>query len=245
MNVEALNIAIKDLPADRMRMHVCWGSTLGPHHGDVPLKDIVDIVLKAKPMAVSFPGANPRHGHEWKVWKDVKLPDGKAIIPGVIDSTSNFVEHPELVADRIVQYAGAVGPRERHRRRRLRLRHLCRPRPGRHQDRVDEACLRWRRRRDERASRRHEQPLLAGTSIAGSGFALRSRSGNAHARYSPPQSQRLGHDPEHLGVVDLAAHALAAGTGRGQDHVLAGMHAGVAGSCGRLPSRSIAPGASR
>ena len=109
MNVEALNQAVKDLPADRMRMHVCWGSTLGPHHGDIPIKDIVDIVLKAKPMAVSFPGANPRHGHEWKVWKDVKLPDGKAIIPGVIDSTSNFVEHPELVADRIVQYAGAVG----------------------------------------------------------------------------------------------------------------------------------------
>jgi 5-methyltetrahydropteroyltriglutamate--homocysteine methyltransferase len=109
MNVEALNHAVKDLPADRMRMHVCWGSTLGPHHGDIPIKDIVDIVLKAKPMAVSFPGANPRHGHEWKVWKDVKLPDGKAIIPGVIDSTSNFVEHPELVADRLVQYANAAG----------------------------------------------------------------------------------------------------------------------------------------
>ena len=109
MNVEALNHAVGDLPADRMRMHVCWGSTLGPHHGDVPLKDIVDIVLKAKPMAVSFPGANPRHGHEWKIWQEVKLPDGKAIIPGVIDSTSNFVEHPELVADRIVQYANAAG----------------------------------------------------------------------------------------------------------------------------------------
>ena len=129
-----------------MRMHVCWGSTLGPHHGDVPLKDIVDIILKAKPQAVSFPGANPRHGHEWKVWQDVKLPDGKIIIPGVIDSTSNFVEHPELVADRIVQYAQRRRPRERHRRRRLRLRHLCRPRPGRHQDRVDEACLARRRR---------------------------------------------------------------------------------------------------
>ena len=88
-----------------MRMHVCWGSTLGPHHNDVPLKDIVDIMLKGRPQAVSFPGANPRHGHEWKVWQEVKLPDGKIIIPGVIDSTSNFVEHPELVADRIVQYA--------------------------------------------------------------------------------------------------------------------------------------------
>jgi 5-methyltetrahydropteroyltriglutamate--homocysteine methyltransferase len=109
LNVEAINHAVNDLPADRMRMHVCWGSTLGPHHGDIPIRDIVDIILKGRPMAVSFPGANPRHGHEWKVWKDIKLPDGKVIIPGVIDSTSNFVEHPELVADRIVPYALAVG----------------------------------------------------------------------------------------------------------------------------------------
>jgi 5-methyltetrahydropteroyltriglutamate--homocysteine methyltransferase len=108
-HVEALNHAVNDIPPERMRMHICWASTQGPHHNDVPLKDIVDIVLKGRPQAVSFPGANPRHGHEWKVWKDVKLPDGKIIIPGVIDSTSNFVEHPELVADRILQYAGAVG----------------------------------------------------------------------------------------------------------------------------------------
>jgi 5-methyltetrahydropteroyltriglutamate--homocysteine methyltransferase len=109
VNVEALNHAVRDLPPDRMRMHVCWGSTLGPHHGDVPIKDIADILLKGRPQAVSFPAANPRHGHEWKVWRDVKLPDGKIIIPGVLDSTSNFVEHPELVADRIVQYANIVG----------------------------------------------------------------------------------------------------------------------------------------
>jgi 5-methyltetrahydropteroyltriglutamate--homocysteine methyltransferase len=108
-HVEALNHAVKDIPPERMRMHICWASTQGPHHKDVPLKDIVDIVLKGRPQAVSFPGANPRHGHEWKVWKDVKLPDGKIIIPGVIDSTSNFVEHPELVGDRILQYAGVVG----------------------------------------------------------------------------------------------------------------------------------------
>jgi 5-methyltetrahydropteroyltriglutamate--homocysteine methyltransferase len=108
-HVEALNHAVKDIPPERLRMHICWASTQGPHHKDVPLRDIVDIVLMGRPQAVSFPGANPRHGHEWKVWKDVKLPDGKAIVPGVIDSTSNFVEHPELVADRIVQYAGAVG----------------------------------------------------------------------------------------------------------------------------------------
>ena len=109
VNVEALNESVKGLPPDRMRMHVCWGSTLGPHHGDIPIKEIADILLQGRPQAVSFPGANPRHGHEWKVWKDVKLPDGKIIIPGVIDSTSNFVEHPELVADRIAQYANVVG----------------------------------------------------------------------------------------------------------------------------------------
>jgi 5-methyltetrahydropteroyltriglutamate--homocysteine methyltransferase len=109
VNVAALNKAVEGIPPDRMRMHLCWGSTMGPHHTDVPIKDIIDIVLTARPQAVSFPGANPRHGHEWKVWDDVKLPDDKIIIPGVIDSTSNFVEHPELVADRIVQYAKAVG----------------------------------------------------------------------------------------------------------------------------------------
>jgi 5-methyltetrahydropteroyltriglutamate--homocysteine methyltransferase len=109
-NVAALNRAVADIPADRMRMHVCWGSTIDPHHNDIPLRDIIDIVLTAKPQAVSFPGANPRHGHEWKVWRHVTLPAGKIIIPGVIDSTSNVVEHPELVADRIVQYARVAGP---------------------------------------------------------------------------------------------------------------------------------------
>jgi 5-methyltetrahydropteroyltriglutamate--homocysteine methyltransferase len=108
-HVAALNHAVRDLPPERMRMHICWASTQGPHHNDVPLRDIVDIVLMGRPQGLSFPGANPRHGHEWKVWRDVKLPDGKIIIPGVIDSTSNFVEHPELVADRILQYAGVVG----------------------------------------------------------------------------------------------------------------------------------------
>lgn len=110
MHVEALNFAVSDIPADRMRMHICWGSTLGPHHTDVPIADVIDIVLGAKPSAVAFPGANPRHEHEWKVWRDtVQLPEGKIIIPGVIDSTSNFVEHPEVVCDRLVRYAGVVG----------------------------------------------------------------------------------------------------------------------------------------
>jgi 5-methyltetrahydropteroyltriglutamate--homocysteine methyltransferase len=109
VNVAALNHAVADIPADRMRMHVCWGSTVSPHHTDVPLMDIIDIVLTAKPMAVSFPAANARHEHEWKVWRNVKLPDGKVIVPGVIDSTVNTVEHPEVVADRILNFANVVG----------------------------------------------------------------------------------------------------------------------------------------
>jgi len=109
VNAAALNRAVADIPAERMRMHVCWGSTMAPRHTDVPLKDIIDIVLTAKPMAVSFPAANGRHEHEWKIWRDVKLPAGKVIIPGVIDSTVNTVEHPEVVCDRILNFANAVG----------------------------------------------------------------------------------------------------------------------------------------
>jgi 5-methyltetrahydropteroyltriglutamate--homocysteine methyltransferase len=109
VNVAALNHAVADIPADRMRMHVCWGSTVAPHHTDVPLIDIIDIALSAKPMALSFPAANGRHAHEWKIWRQVKLPAEKVIVPGVIDSTVNTVEHPEVVADRIVNFANVVG----------------------------------------------------------------------------------------------------------------------------------------
>jgi len=108
-NVDALNHAVRDLPPERMRMHVCWGSTMAPRHTDVPLKDIIDIVLTARPAAVSFPAANARHEHEWKIWRDVKLPAGKTIIPGVIDSTVNTIEHPEVVCDRILNFASVVG----------------------------------------------------------------------------------------------------------------------------------------
>jgi len=108
-NVAALNHAVQDLPPDRMRMHVCWGSTMAPHHTDVEMKDIIDIILTARPQAVSFPSANGRHEHEWKIWRDIKLPPGKIIIPGVIDSTVNTVEHPEVVADRITNFASMVG----------------------------------------------------------------------------------------------------------------------------------------
>jgi len=107
--VEALNYALTDVPEDRVRFHVCWGNGEAPHTRDVALKDIVQVVLKVKAQAYSVEASNPRHAHEWKLWQDVKLPDGKVLIPGVIDSVTNFVEHPELVADRIVTYANIVG----------------------------------------------------------------------------------------------------------------------------------------
>jgi 5-methyltetrahydropteroyltriglutamate--homocysteine methyltransferase len=111
-NIEALNHALRDIPSDRLRMHLCWGNYEGPHHRDIPMRDILGLVLKARPQAISFEGANPRHEHEWAVFQEVKLPEDKVIIPGVLDSTTNFIEHPELVAQRIVRYAKIVG-RER------------------------------------------------------------------------------------------------------------------------------------
>jgi 5-methyltetrahydropteroyltriglutamate--homocysteine methyltransferase len=109
VNVEALNEATRDIPPEAMRMHVCWANYPGPHHLDVPLRDILDILLRARPAGLSIEAANPRHAHEWAVFEDAKLPDGKVVIPGVVDSTSVFVEHPELVAQRIVNFARVVG----------------------------------------------------------------------------------------------------------------------------------------
>ena len=111
-HIAVTNEATKDIDPEQMRIHLCWGNYEGPHHTDVPLREIIGGVLKSRANGISFEGANPRHEHEWNVWKDVKLPDEKVIYPGVIDSTTNFVEHPELVAQRIVRYAEVVG-RER------------------------------------------------------------------------------------------------------------------------------------
>jgi 5-methyltetrahydropteroyltriglutamate--homocysteine methyltransferase len=109
VHVEALNYALRGIPPERVRYHTCYGINIGPRVHDMPLKHIVDIMLKVNAGAYSFEAANPRHEHEWRVWESVKLPEGKVLIPGVISHTTNLVEHPEVVADRLVQYAQAVG----------------------------------------------------------------------------------------------------------------------------------------
>jgi 5-methyltetrahydropteroyltriglutamate--homocysteine methyltransferase len=109
MHVEALNHALANIPAEQTRMHLCWGNYEGPHHHDVALVDILDIVFAARPSAISFEAANPRHAHEWAVFERIKLPEGKVLIPGVIESKSNFIEHPDLIAQRLGCYAKLVG----------------------------------------------------------------------------------------------------------------------------------------
>jgi 5-methyltetrahydropteroyltriglutamate--homocysteine methyltransferase len=112
LQVEALNHALANVPADRVRLHICWGNYEGPHTRDIPLEKVLPLLFKVKPMALLIEGANPRHEHEWAVFRDHKLPDDKVLVPGVLDTTTNFVEHPELVAQRIQRYADLVG-RER------------------------------------------------------------------------------------------------------------------------------------
>ena len=109
LHVEALNHALAGIPASAVRIYLCWGNYEGPHHRDVPIKDIIDIVLKVKAAGISIEAANPRHEHEWRIWEEVKLPEGKVLIPGVLDSCTNYIEHPELIAERIVRLAKAVG----------------------------------------------------------------------------------------------------------------------------------------
>ena len=109
LRVEAINHALRDVPEEQVRLHVCWGNGLGPHRNDIALMDIIDIILKVKASVYSFEAANPRHQHEWRVWQDVKLPAGKSLMPGVIGHATDIVEHPRLVADRLIQYAHLVG----------------------------------------------------------------------------------------------------------------------------------------
>jgi 5-methyltetrahydropteroyltriglutamate--homocysteine methyltransferase len=109
MHIAALNHATRNIKPEQMRLHLCWGNYEGPHHYDVPLKDIIDVVFTARPAAISLEAANPRHAHEYAVFESVKLPAGRVLIPGVIESKSNFIEHPELIAQRIGRYAKLVG----------------------------------------------------------------------------------------------------------------------------------------
>jgi 5-methyltetrahydropteroyltriglutamate--homocysteine methyltransferase len=109
VRIEALNHALRGLSPDRIRYHICWGSWHGPHTTDIPLADIVDLVLAVNAGAYSVEAGNVRHEHEWRVWQDAKLPGGKVLIPGVVSHATNIVEHPQVVADRIVRYAGVVG----------------------------------------------------------------------------------------------------------------------------------------
>jgi 5-methyltetrahydropteroyltriglutamate--homocysteine methyltransferase len=111
-HVEALNEALRNVPADQLRMHVCWGNYEGPHDHDIEVEKVLPIILKAKPSAILFEAANPRHAHEWAVWQQARIPEEKVLVPGLLTSTSNYVEHPELIAQRICQFADIVG-RER------------------------------------------------------------------------------------------------------------------------------------
>ncbi len=109
LHIDAMNHAVRNIPAERLRMHVCWGNYPGPHHCDVPFADIFDVLAAAKPAAILFEAANPRHAHEWAMFEAVKLPEGKILVPGLIECQSNYIEHPELVAERIGRYARLVG----------------------------------------------------------------------------------------------------------------------------------------
>ncbi len=110
VHVAAINQALRDVPADRVRLHLCWGNYEGPHHLDIPLGKILPLVLQARPATISFEASNPRHAHEWRAWHDLSIPEEKVLMPGALDTTTNYIEHPELVAERLVRFGELVGP---------------------------------------------------------------------------------------------------------------------------------------
>ena len=154
-HVEAINHALRDVPADRVRLHLCWGNYEGPHHLDIGVEKIIDVVLGAKPSTILFEAANPRHEHEWAVWRDAAIPDDKTLVPGVLDSTCNYIEHPELVAQRILTYARDRRPRAGDGRHRLRVRHVVGVRRDRSRHLLGQARLarRGRPARDRAVAR--------------------------------------------------------------------------------------------
>ena len=191
-----------DIPPERMRLHLCWGNYEGPHHRDIPLRDIIDLVLRARPAGLSFEGANPRHEHEWAVWKEVKLPDGKVLIPGVIDSTTNFIEHPELVAQRIVRYASVVGRERVIAGTRLRLRHLRRQRRRRPAHRLGEARGRWRRGRGWPRQRRAVGAARGDRREDGRAVTRRRRASSAAAMPPGDGCPRPRRAPRYLAILN-------------------------------------------
>jgi 5-methyltetrahydropteroyltriglutamate--homocysteine methyltransferase len=112
LHIEALNHAVRDIPADRMRLHLCFSNYDGPHNHDASITDLMPFLFKAKPQGLAFEAANPRHAHEWQAWQEADIPQDKILIPGIIESTNNFIEHPELISQRLINFAKAVG-RER------------------------------------------------------------------------------------------------------------------------------------
>ena len=140
-HVEAINRAVREIPADKVRMHLCWGNYEGPHHLDIELGSIIDAVLRAKPDTILFEAANPRHAHEFVVWRDASIPADKVLVPGVIDSTTNYIEHPELVASSKLPVRRHRRPRARDRRNRLRLRDLVGVRRHRSRHLLGQAAL--------------------------------------------------------------------------------------------------------
>ena len=154
LRVEALNHALRGIPEDRVRFHTCYSVNIAPRVHDFELKHFVDLMLKIRAGAYVIEAANPRHEHEWQVWQDVKLPDGKILIPGVVSHCVHLVEHPELVAQRIARFARVVGTRAGDRRHRLRLRHVGRRRRGASGCRLGEAA------RDGRGRPDREPPAL-------------------------------------------------------------------------------------
>ena len=147
-HVEALNHALRNIPAEMCRMHICWGNYEGPHDHDIDFAKVPPILSGRSRWRWSFEAANPRHAHEWTVWRDLKLPDDKILVPGVLDTSTNYVEHPELVAERLVPLRRHRRPRAGHRGQRLRLRHLRRLRQARPRHLVQEAARDGRRRGD-------------------------------------------------------------------------------------------------
>ena len=179
MRIDALNHALRGIPEERSRYHICWGSWNGPHAFDVPMKDIVDLLLQVRVGHYSFEAANPRHAHEWRVWETAKLPAGKVLIPGVISHATNIVEHPELVAERIVRLAKIVGREHVMGGHRLRLR--AEPvRAARSPDHhVGEAAIARRRRADRDAGT--VGPPLGGVSNRANAGSIEPRRRQARA----------------------------------------------------------------